>query len=315
MFAMLHGPWPRGLDEDATDAEAERRVGEIVGLQVDAGLDLVTDGQVRRPDPADALLRALATDDTGDSGYLVRTWRAAAALSDHVTAQAIPGPYSLARRVREDLIASARSDFSLEMAERLGAELDALVAAGCPMVLIEEPDITMVGSYPAASTNVYEAELFAATQARLLAGSPSLHAMLVIAGGSAWEAGASNVLDAKYQSYLFDLVAGPDNWYLVRAVPGDRGVVCGALRPESPADQAPELVWAARYAASSNGRGLERVGIANAGPMLHLDAAAVRRAADALVRAARLAPLPLEEAIEAGLDPRTIRQPFDPPRP
>ena len=40
---------------------------------------------------------------------------------------------------------------------------------------------------------------------------------------------------------------------------------------------------------------------------------AVRRAAEALARATRLAPLPLDEAIAQGLDPRTIRQPFDPP--
>jgi methionine synthase II (cobalamin-independent) len=311
---MLHGAWPRGLPDDAPAAQVQARVAEVVGIQVEAGLDLVTDGHVRSPDPGRALLRALADGDVGDGGYLVRSWRATAGLSAAVTAQPIPGPYTLARRVRIDLIASARTEFSLEMADRIGAELGALAAAGCPMVLVEEPDLPLIGSYPATSSNEMEAELFAATQARLLAAGPGLHAMLVIAGGSGWAAGADAVLTAPYQSYLFDLVDGPDNWYLARAVPGDRGIVCGALRPDSAADQSPELVWAARYAASSFGRGLERVGLANATPLAALDDDAVRRAAGALVKAVRLAPLPLEEAVEAGLDPRTIRQPFDPPR-
>ena len=96
-------------------------------------------------------------------------------------------------------------------------------------------------------------------------------------------------------------------------MPGDRGVVCGALRPESVADQAPELVWAARYAASANGRGLERVGLANGTPLGDLDPPAVRRAIDALVRATRLAPLPPDEAVAEGLDERTFRNPSDPP--
>ena len=123
------------------------------------------------------------------------------------------------------------------------------------------------------------------------------------------------VLGAPYQSYLFDLINGPDNWYLIREVPGDRGVVCGALRPDSPADQLPELVWAARYAASSNGRGVERVGVSNATSLAGLDPGAIARAAAALAKASRLAQLSPDQAVAEGLDPRAIRQPADrPPR-
>ena len=175
------------------------------------------------------------------------------------------------------------------------------------MAVVEEPGAVTVGEDEA------ERELFADAQSALLRDAPALHAMLAISGGSAWEAGAETILAAPYQSYLFDLVAGPDNWHLVRAVPGDRGVVCGALRADSAADQAPELVWAARYAASSNGRGLERVGLANAGSLDGLSADDLRRAATALARAAYLATLPLEQAVAEGLDPRTIEQPSDPP--
>jgi hypothetical protein len=322
---MLIGRWPR-ITADGTDLsfleagitagfdavehlgkETEALVAGVVRAQAEAGLDLVTDGDVRWPDPGAALLRALAADDTGPQGHLLRGWLTSSALTDRVVAQVIPGPYSLGRRVQGDAEAADRQEFTLELAARLGRELVALAEAGCAMAVIEEPDAISIGEDHA------ERALFADATARLLEDVPALHAMLAITGGSAWEAGADTILGAPFQSFLFDLVAGPDNWHLVRAVPGDRGVVCAALRPDSAADQAPELVWAAHYAASSNGRGLERVGLTNAGSLDGLTAVDCRRAADALVRASYLATLPLEQAVAEGLDPRTIEQPSDPP--
>jgi hypothetical protein len=322
---MLHGRWPRvsaggaslaNLEADVArgrvplsrlEAATEELVAEVVGVQVAAGLDLVTDGQVRWADPGAAVLRALGDGDTGADGLLVHAWRSTAALTDGVAAQSITGPYSLGLRVYEGRDAERRTEFTLELAARLAGELTALAAAGCPMVLVEEPAAVGIGTSGSTSTDDAERGLFASAQAGLLADRPALHAMLVVTGGSAWPAGAP------YQSYLFDLIDGPDNWYLVRAAPGDRGIVCGAHRAESVADQLPELVWAARYAASANARGLERVGVANGASIADAAPDAIRRAAEALARASRLAPLPLDEAIAQGLDPRTIRQPFDPP--
>jgi hypothetical protein len=85
--------------------------------------------------------------------------------------------------------------------------------------------------------------------------------------------------------------------------------VCAALRVPARGDPAPLLVWAARYAASSNGRGLDRVGLANASPLAGLGAGAAATALRALSRAARLAAMTPGEAIAAGLDERTFRQP------
>ena len=55
MFAMLHGAWPLAPDE--AEADERRRVEAAVRAQLDAGLELVTDGLVRWPDPAAALRR------------------------------------------------------------------------------------------------------------------------------------------------------------------------------------------------------------------------------------------------------------------
>ena len=346
MFAMLSGAWPRvtagGLDLAALGAEVEdgRRsaadltaavdalVTEAVEAQVEAGMGFVTDGHVRWADPGAAVLGALAAGDMGPDGLLVRAWRATAATAAATgagapAAQAVPGPYSLGRRDAAAAVGptslsahadapadapAARAERTLHIAEALGGELVALARAGCCMVVVEEPAAVAIGADRA------EGALFGAAQERLLAHAGALgdgvelHTMLAITGGSAAGAGPGPVFAAPYRSHLFDLITGPDNWILVRAAPPGRGIVCGALQVGSPGDQAPLLVWAARYAASAGGRGLDRVGLANATSLAALDPAAARRALELLGRAAGLAAMPLERAVEEGLDPRTIRR-------
>jgi hypothetical protein len=294
MFAMLHGGWSRPEDEGRGDEV----VREAVLAQLEAGLDLVSDGRVHGSG-ALAGPGALGGGERGPDGPLVRAWRTVGAMPEvqaagAVVSATIVGPYSLGRGAGEDPVAVARV---------LGRGLAALADAGCTLVVVDEPDAVSIG------TDDEERRRFREAQSALLAPVPELHAMLAITGGSAWEAGAATILDAPYRSYLFDLIAGPDNWYLVRATPGDRGIVCAALRAPSREDQAPLLVWAARYAASSNGRGPARVGLANASPLAALDPGEVREAAAALVRAARLAGMEPDDAVAAGLDVRTFRQP------
>ena len=98
----------------------------------------------------------------------------------------------------------------------------------------------------------------------------------------------------------------PDNWRLVVATPGDRGIVCGALPADADHDEGPEtLLWAAGYAASTKGRGPARVGLATASSFAHLpwDVAVARD--DTPGEAVRIAALPPEER-RAALDPRAV---------
>ena len=292
---MLHGPLPP-LSGDADPLDA------AVGAQVEGGLGLVTEAGTLLGDRDAAVLRALDDGDTGPEGLLVRTWRATAEATratgaDQATvavAATIPGPFTLGARTSREPAA---------LGSLLVGELVALAAAGCPLVVVDEPDAIHIGADAGARAR------YRSAQRALLPGDPPLHAMLAITGGAAWDAGPETILEAPYASYLLDLVAGPDNWDLARAVPGERGIVCGALRAPSADDQAALLVWAAQYAASMRGRGTTRVGLANASPLGGLTADQARTALAALGRAARFAEMTPEEAIAAGLDRRTFAQP------
>lgn len=321
MFALLNGAWPRvtldGVDLDALEADVaarratevaldgarERLVAEAVAAQVDAGLDLVTDGQVRFADLGTFGFGAVSAiaEQGAPSSFFADIWRATAALTDRPVAQAVPGPFTMGRRAIDGPPA-ARGKLTLAFAEALGTELRTLADAGCPMVIIEEPDATRIGGHE------MEGRLFADAQQRLLAPVPDLHAMLAITGGSAALAGPDVIFAGPYRSHLFDLIAGPDDWVLVRAAPRERGIVCAALRagPGTAADQAPELVWAAHYAASTGRRGLDRVGLSNATSLRHVSREQARAAVKGLARAARLAAMAPDEAVAAGLDPRTF---------
>ena len=340
MFAMLHGAWPRvtseGIDLAALEAEVaagradttaveaavDRLVAEVLAAQAEGGLDLLTDGQVRWPDMTEAVRQSIFEGRFDADRPLVAAWTAAAAVAPGgaTVAQSMPGPYTLGMRAIADAVrrseeagqeppppaglTAARFDVTLSVAETLGGEIEALVATGCRMIVVEEPDAVAIGD------NAAERRLFTNASDRLLAKAGDAHMMLAITGGSAHEAGGATIFAAPWQSILVDLIAGPDNWRLVREAPGDRGVVCGVLRVREDGlevDQAPEMVWASQYAASANDRGLARVGLTNATRLADRTPDAARWAVRQLAQAAKYAAMPLVDAVDAGLDPRTIR--------
>lgn len=275
MFATLLGPYPPIAADEATGGVATR--GAIEELEA-AGLEPLSDGE------------AAWTGD-GEPAGLSERWRAAAATTQRAVKQAIVGPYTL-----------GRSGGPAGAVDRLGAGIDALAAAGCPLVEVEEPAAVSIGDDPA------ERRRFSDLHRQLTDGrSDRLHLSLVITGGSADRLGAATLYDLPYASYAFDLIAGPDSWRLIAEAPGDRGIVCGALDPAASADDRPEvLVWAAHYAASTGGRGLVRVGLANASSLAGLGRDRARRKIRVLAEAARMASLANPEELAGRLDPRAV---------
>ena len=186
--------------------------------------------------------------------------------------------------------------------EAVGAVAADLAAAGCPLVEIEEPE-----AVAAAADAALRAEMTGALRRATEVGAGRVHLSLLLTGGNVDGLGAATFFDLPFASYTFDLIAGPENWRLIAEAPGDRGIVCGALDPADTADDRPEpLVWAAHYAASTRGRGLERVGLANASSLASLPRERAIRKLTALAEAARLASIADPHELAASLDPRAV---------
>ena len=319
VFATLLGALPRpardgeSVHKRPTDLDELIRV--AIRAQEAAGLEPITDGR----------LRGDAFDGVSTTESVVAAWRLAAGETDRAVKQALPGPYSVGWRMSVEgsagtaqgagsahpagtahaaatvqAAATARAAATAVAAEALRAAIAELAAAGCPLIEIEETEAHRIGQ------DATEREIFREAHQAITKGIRGTHLSLSIVGGSAWEAGIETIVDLPYASLAVDLIAGPDNWNLVTRLPGDRGVIAGALpSKDSPADAKELLLWAARYAAGSNGRGLDRVGIGSAGSWANLTWEAAVRKMERLGEAARLATMPGEQ-LARELDPRAV---------
>ena len=231
MFATLAGGYPATDPGSPPDRPVDELVRAVLAEQAEAGLALLTDGSVRWPDPLEAIGRMLLRPDRAghrrDGPLTVDAWTFAADAADGVPVkQCLPGPYSLGRRFAEG--EAVRADLTRAFADALAVELVDLAGAGCPFIQVDEPAAVSIGSEPAEQT------LFREAQARLLDGlgptSDRPHLSLAITGGNADLAGAASIFAAPYDSHLFDLIAGPDNWRLVTVAPAERGIVSRRCR-------------------------------------------------------------------------------------
>jgi methionine synthase II (cobalamin-independent) len=278
MFSTLLGTLPP--DPDQADAAPGERIPSTLADLETAGLDLLADGEpldlTRPPDPA----------------AVVAAWQRAAGATSRTVKQVLPGPYSAAR---------AGHGSPASWAEALQASIVALAAAGCPFVEVDEFDalaITVVAP---------ERRRFVDAHRRLSDGIDGIHLSLALTGGNVDAAGPATFFDLPYASYAFDLIAGPENWRLIAAAPTDRGIVCGALSPKPGGDTTREvLVWAAHYAASTSGRGLARVGLANASSMAALPRAEAFSRLAVVAEAARMAAVESPEELARVIDPRAM---------
>jgi methionine synthase II (cobalamin-independent) len=275
MFATLVGGLPRPPLDAAAPAEA--LVEAAVRAQEDAGLEPIGDADLRAGAPS------------------VAAWEATARLTPLAVKQAVTGPYTAAARAS----APARRDALMDDAVTLNGLLRDLGAAGCPLIEVHEPAAVHLADDA-------ERQLFREAHLRLLDGIGDTHVSLVLTGGNADAAGIDTLLAAPYRSLAVDLIAGPDNWRLVVAAPKEIGIVCGALSPSTDSFDGPEtLLWAAAYAASTAGRGRDRVGLATASSLAALPWDVAVAKLQRLGAAARLADTPGDERVQA-MDPRAV---------
>lgn len=165
MIATNNGsfPWKRPAGEAAPDgAVLDRITREVIDLQVRAGLDLITDGLVRRTDPVTQIAGRLDGITLGEwragfpgsgAGYRVPVvaaeiaWKGPILCEDYLFASdgsarpvkpVLTGPYTLAR-LAEDRAYDDRMALAMGLAIALNQELRALQAAGATWVQIDEP--------------------------------------------------------------------------------------------------------------------------------------------------------------------------------
>ena len=317
MFATLVGGYPApdtgdpaSMLERPPAAEIDARVRRVIEDQLEVGLGLLTDGSVRWPDPvaavAEALLPGGGVRPERASSLSVDGWAFAQGVAGEaaIVKQCLPGPYTLGRRRGRGLAVADRADLTLAFADALAGELVDLAAAGCVFIQVDEPAAIEVGSDPA------ERRLFLAAHDRLAAGLAPVpdrpHLSLAVVGGNADAAGPETIFAPAYDSFLLDLIAGPDNWRLAMGLPIDRGLVLGVVDASTATLDDPEVVvFAIGYAASS-GRGEERIGIAPSGSLAGLPQPAARAKLELLVDVVGLVEQRAEEAIAASLDPRAV---------
>lgn len=305
MFATLLGALPMPPLRDGAEPGSAQSVDAAVEVairaQEDAGLEPITDGRLGDRDP-DRFIDWAA-------GTAVGNWRLTAALTERAVKQALPGPYTLGRRLASvdhdasGSVSSAAKDRerrTLAFAQALRVDVDALAAAGCPLVEIEESQAHLIG------THDFERRLFREAHRVLVDGVTGTHLSLSIVGGAAHEAGLETILDSPYASLAVDLIAGPDNWHLVTPLAGDRGAIVGTESARAVDEPKEVLLWAAHYAASTRGRGLDRVGIGSASSYANLTWEAAVRKMRLLGEAARLAAMPPGVELARQLDPRSL---------
>jgi hypothetical protein len=216
------------------------------------------------------------------SDDFVPSWRATAERAGRLVKAVVIGPWTAGRSVVD-----------------VRADIVSLADAGCLWIEIHEP--------VAVSLAPEERTRFADAHRELTANlGGGVHLSLAVTGGNADSAGIDTILAGAYASLALDLIDGPDNWRLAVAAPTEVGVICGAVSARAGSDDGPEiLLWAVDYAASSRGRGVDRVGLATAGSLADLSwesaAEKVRRLGDA----ARLATASREERL-ASIDPRAV---------
>ena len=288
MFATLAGSYPQPAEDPPYGA-----LRQVLGAQADAGLGLLSDGIVHRSDDESALTAAwTATRDAAEAEGI-----------ELPTKLAVLGPWALVAgpadtgRARSGTPELAAAEGA---AARLAVSLAGALAAGCPVVEIHEPVATLPAG-PRRDT------AFASVHRLLLAGLPGdAHATLAITGGDAEAIGPETLFGLGYRSFLFDLIAGPDSWRTIARAPADRGIILGVADASGARRTGlEEVAWAAGYAASLAGRGMERVGLSPSGGLEGLDPVRARALIEMLGEASRLL-VGDPEVLLRRLDPRAV---------
>lgn len=221
------------LGDDELDKIRDEVTIEVINEQIEAGIDIITDGQVRWDDDQTyvarqmkgvkigALQRYLDTNTyfreteivgdirPGDEPALVRDWQFAQEHSSKPVKAIIPGPFTLATH-SNDKHYNSREKLALAFAKALRVEVEALEKAGCKHIQVNDPVIVF-------HKREKEYEMFSKAITLVLDVVTNAET-----GVYTWFSNCAGILDRMQALPVdvigLDFVAGKENWDAIKGV-------------------------------------------------------------------------------------------------
>jgi 5-methyltetrahydropteroyltriglutamate--homocysteine methyltransferase len=242
------GKWRSGVEKlqkgQITEAEFHQIEDEVtleaIRDQLDAGVDLLTDGQIRWEDGQTYFARHLRgfsinglqryfdtniyfrepvaeAEVAWETPIAVRDFEFARQNSPRPVKAVVTGPFTLAWLGRTTHYRSPR-DFALALARALNHELRALQGAGATVIQVDEPALCVPSvDYP----------LFADAMRALTEGVTAQKVLATYFGdvGGVYP----QILELPFDVIGLDFVAGYRNWDVIRRAPFSKGLMFGIL--------------------------------------------------------------------------------------
>jgi 5-methyltetrahydropteroyltriglutamate--homocysteine methyltransferase len=213
---------------------------EVIREQIEAGIDIITDGQVRWDDDQTYVMRNLANVEIGalqrylDTNTYYReaeingavSWREPILVRDYLFAvensskpvkAIITGPYTLAA-LSLDKHYGSREKLAMALAEELRNEVEALANAGAKMIQVNDPVIVF---------NKDDIDIFSRALKRMLNGVKVESAVYTWFGSAAGI--LPHLLDLPVDTIGLDFVSGRDNWEALKSVHFDKKLGAGIV--------------------------------------------------------------------------------------
>jgi 5-methyltetrahydropteroyltriglutamate--homocysteine methyltransferase len=228
---------------DDVRAAEDDLTAEILAEQAAAGVDLVTDGQVRWDDPLTRVAEGL--DGFAVSGLirffdnntyfrqpvvkgpvrrerpiLVDEFAFAQAHSERPVKAVLCGPYTLAALSRDEGYGGDRAALLRDLAAALRDEARELAAAGATVIQVDEPALARIPGQPAG-----DLEAFAAVAGTLTDGVEATTILATYFGDVATHGTA--FLELPFDGFGLDLVSGGQSRELIPQLPSEKVLQAG----------------------------------------------------------------------------------------
>lgn len=232
----------KGIDPSQLERVKDEVTGRIIKEQIEAGIELVTDGQIRWDDALtyllgkikgfklSGLLRYFDTNTfyrqpicegelTAPENLVVKDFQFANTISSVPVKALLTGPYTLAK-LSQDRHYGDFEKFAGKLAGILGEEVKRLAQAGAKVIQFDEPAILQFKK---------EFPLFKKIWARLSASFPENLEIILFLNFGNLRGIYPEILELPVTAIGLDLIDGSENWKVLRTAPFSKKLVAGIV--------------------------------------------------------------------------------------